>query len=116
MYLYMHIHTLYVVHNIVFTLLLMQAELEDLQHRAPEIAGRLVTRPQDMEKVVEQHIQHYRENMLRNLEDFIIQHNQQHVIELDANLSSKELFRVLSTLYIHVHVHSFITANSCMYM
>jgi len=72
---------------------LLQAELENLQHRAPEIAGRLVTRPQDMEKTVEQHIQHYRENMLRSLEDFIVQHNQQHVIELDANLSPKELFR-----------------------
>ena len=82
----------------------MQAELENLQHRAPEIAGRLVIRQQDMEKTVEQHIQHYRENMLRNLEDFIVQHNQQHVIELDANLSPKELFRVWSTLYMYNHL------------
>ena len=34
------------------------------------------------------------------LQDFIISHNQQHVIELDANLPPKELFKVLG----HVHI------------
>ena len=69
-------------------------ELDSLQHRATEIAGRLVGRPEDTEVRVQQEIQHYREAMLRSLEDFIIQHSQQYVIELDANLPPQPLFRV----------------------
>ena len=71
-----------------------QVELDSLQNRAMEIVSRLVTRPEDKEVRVQKEIQHYREAMLRSLEDYIIQHSQQHIIELDANLPPKELFRV----------------------
>ena len=71
-----------------------QVELDSLQHRASEIASRLVQRPEDSEARVKSEIQYYRENMLRCLEDYIEQHSQQHVIELDANLSAQQLFRV----------------------
>ena len=72
-----------------------------MQHGATEIAGRLVSRPEDNEIRVQNEIQYYRDTMLHCLEDYIIQHSQQHVIELDANLSIRDLFRVR---IIHVHI------------
>ena len=71
-----------------------QVDLDSLQQQATEIVSRLVGRPEDEEVRVQKEIQYYREAMLRSLEDYIIQHSQQHVIELDANLPPKELFRV----------------------
>lgn len=71
-----------------------KVELDSLQHRAMEIADRLVCRPEDMEVRVQEEIQHYHAAMLRFLEDYMIQHSQQHVIELDANLPPQELFKV----------------------
>ena len=58
------------------------------------MTGRLVKRPEDNEVNVQREIRYYREAMLRCVEDYIIQHSQQHVVELDANLSPRELFRV----------------------
>ena len=68
--------------------------MDSLQNSASEIAGRLVRRPEDAGETVKSEIQDYRESMLRCLEDYIEQHSQQHVIELDANLSPQQLFRV----------------------
>ena len=45
-----------------------QRELENLDHLAPDIAGRLVQRSQDLPSAVEEQITHYKENMLRTLE------------------------------------------------
>ena len=70
-----------------------QVELDSLQNRAVEIASRLVRRREDTEMTVKNEIKHFRESVLRHLEDYIIQHRQ-HVIELDANLTAQELFRV----------------------
>ena len=84
--------------------LITKVELDSLQHRAIEIADRLVCRPEDMEVRVQEEIQHYHAAMLRFLEDYMIQHSQQHVIELDANLSPQELFRVGGEVFVHVHV------------
>ena len=43
------------------------------------------------------------------MQDYIIAHNRQHVIELDANLTPLELFKVgifaRYIIYIHVDVH-----------
>lgn len=86
-----------------------QVELDSLQHRATEIVGRLVCRPEDSEMRVKQDIQYYREAMLRSLEDYIIQHNQQHVIELDANLAPRDLFRV-NVLH---HTSAAVTVHVC---
>ena len=45
-----------------------QRELENLDHLAADIAGRLVQRAQDLSSAVEEQITHYKENMLRTLE------------------------------------------------
>ena len=45
-----------------------QRELENLDHLAADIAGRLVQRSQDLSSAVEEQITHYKENMLRTLE------------------------------------------------
>ena len=46
------------------------------------------------------------------IQDYIIAHNRQHVIELDANLTPLELFKVgVSVLY----VHDLYTMHQCMY-
>ena len=45
-----------------------QRELENLDHLAADIAGRLVQRSQDQSSAVEEQITHYKENMLRTLE------------------------------------------------
>lgn len=79
-------------------------EPDNLQHRAVEIAERLVCRPEDMEVGVQEEIQHYHAAMLRLLEDYMIQHSQQHIIELDANLPPQELFRVCGEALVHVTI------------
>ena len=45
-----------------------QRELENLDHLAADIAGRLVQQSQDLPSAVEEQITHYKENMLRTLE------------------------------------------------
>ena len=72
-------------------------ELDSLQQ---QVTGRLVCRPEDVEVRVKQDVHYYREAMLRCIEDYIIQYNQQHIIELDANLLPRDLFRVHTHLYI----------------
>ena len=62
------------VHTYTFPLLITfppscpQRELENLDHLAADIAGRLVQRSQDQSSAVEEQITHYKENMLRTLE------------------------------------------------
>ncbi|XP_019849767.1 PREDICTED: adenylate kinase 9-like [Amphimedon queenslandica] len=70
-------------------------EVDSLHLLAPNIADRLVIRARDKMANVKEEIKYYKENVLSHIEDYIIQHNHQYVIELDASLSSKELFRSL---------------------
>ena len=49
-----------------------QRELENLDHLAADIAGRLVQRSQDLPSAVEEQITHYKENVLRTLEVGIV--------------------------------------------
>ena len=91
---YQKCHTTYTLYVRAYMYTFSKVELDSLQHRAMEIADRLVCRPEDMEVRVQEEIQHYHAAMLRFLEDYMIQHSQQHVIELDANLPPQELFKV----------------------
>ena len=96
--------------------------MDSLHLLAPNIADRLVIRARDKMATVKEEIKHYKEQVLNHIEvkctaqlmiclsfpfpspsfppslspsqDYIIQHNHQYVIELDACLSSKELFKV----------------------
>ncbi|KAI0210314.1 Adenylate kinase 9 [Lamellibrachia satsuma] len=61
----------------------------------PEIIKRLVKRPEDMEAFVPDNIKMYKSNMLRLLEDYMADHNQQYLLELDANKPSHVLLREL---------------------
>ena len=60
----------------------------------PEIIQRLLRRPEDMVDNVGETLRRYKTNALRLLEDYMADHDQQFVIELDANLAPSELFQV----------------------
>eukprot|EP00731_Ephydatia_muelleri_P001091 Em0001g1091a len=70
-------------------------DLESVNHLATDICGRLVQRFQDLPQQAEQQISTYKTKLLRAVENFIIEHDQQFVIELDANLPPHMLFRSL---------------------
>eukprot|EP00731_Ephydatia_muelleri_P001087 Em0001g1087a len=70
-------------------------DLESVNHLATDICGRLVQRFQDLPQQAEQQISTYKTKLLRAVENFIIEHDQQFVIELDANLRPHMLFRSL---------------------
>ena len=70
---------------------LFQGESNEL---SPETIGRLIRRPEDLEENVEKGIGMYKDKMLRLLEDYMADHDQQYLIELDANKPVKVLFPV----------------------
>ncbi|XP_064400448.1 adenylate kinase 9-like [Halichondria panicea] len=78
-----------------FTEDLVKLDNADEQLVTEALTKRLVQRSMDLKSSVCQHLQDYRENVLTKIEDFIISHNQQFVIELDANLPPKQLFQSL---------------------
>jgi len=49
-----------------------QVDVENIQHLAPDIAGRLVRRPEDLPNQIEQSIELYKNNVLVPLEVHII--------------------------------------------
>lgn len=59
-----------------------------------EVVERLVKRPEDLPKHVVQNIKNYKHNLLRILEDYMADHDQQYLIELDANKNINILFQV----------------------
>ncbi|KAF6022986.1 hypothetical protein EB796_018705 [Bugula neritina] len=50
-----------------------------------DTVSRLLVRPEDLPDHVVTNVAHYRSAMLRILEDYMADHSQQHLIELDAN-------------------------------
>lgn len=68
---------------------------EEQEEITPELVARLVTRPEDLPQNVAANIRKYRDMMLRTLEDYIADHDQQRLIELDANENPKVVFRSL---------------------
>ena len=60
-------------------------------------------RPEDMPDHVKQNIQEYRSSMLKILEDHMTDHNQQYLIELDAN----QAITVLEKVSIYATAHFF---------
>lgn len=65
----------------------------------PETIERLLVRPEDMPDHVRQNILEYRNSMLKILEDHMVDHNQQYLIELDANQSIVVLEKVCRIRY-----------------
>ncbi|KAI8508323.1 adenylate kinase [Branchiostoma belcheri] len=63
----------------------------------PEILARLVKRVEDLPEYITHNIQEYKDNMLRTLEDYMADHDQQYLIELDANSNHRLLFTQLMT-------------------
>ncbi|XP_018429496.1 PREDICTED: adenylate kinase 9 [Nanorana parkeri] len=57
-----------------------------------EILDRLVHRPEDFPENVEERIRLYKDTILRPVEDLMIDHDPQYVIELDGNKKPEELF------------------------
>jgi len=57
--------------------------------------SRLLVRPEDLPDHVVTNVAHYRSAMLRILEDYMADHSQQHLIELDANQPVNVLEKVL---------------------
>ena len=61
---------------------------------APEIIERLVRRPEDLPSHVQENVVQYKSNVLRILEDYMADHDQQYLIELDGNKHVNILFKV----------------------
>lgn len=69
-------------------------EQDELAELPPEIIERLIKRPEDLPVHVVQNIVKYKDRMLRILEDYMADFDQQYLIELDANKPSKVIFQV----------------------
>lgn len=93
--------------------------MENIQHLAPDIVGRLVRRPEDLPDQIEHSIELYKNNVLvplevhivinqytylvcviLSLQNYIVEHNRQYLIELDANLPPLDLFKVIICLLV----------------
>ncbi|XP_041351641.1 adenylate kinase 9-like isoform X3 [Gigantopelta aegis] len=61
----------------------------------PEVVERLITRPDDLPEQVEQNIRNYKNNMLRMLEDYMADHDQQYLVEMDSNQMCAVIFKQL---------------------
>ncbi|KAJ7363546.1 Adenylate kinase [Desmophyllum pertusum] len=72
-----------------------QREEEEREEITPELVARLVTRPEDLPQNVASSIKKYRDMMLRTLEDYMADHDQQRLIELDGNENPKVVFKSL---------------------
>ncbi|KAM5165186.1 adenylate kinase 9 [Mantella aurantiaca] len=57
-----------------------------------EMLDRLVHRPEDFPENVDERIRLYKDTILRPVEDLMIDHDPQYLIELDGNKKSEELF------------------------
>jgi len=62
--------------------------------------SRLLVRPEDLPDHVVTNVAHYRSAMLRILEDYMADHSQQHLIELDANQPVNVLEKVLFLFFV----------------
>lgn len=62
-----------------------------------EIVKSLLTRPEDLLEQTNQSIQKYKSNMLRILEEYMMDHNRNRVIELDANQPVEILIQQIIT-------------------
>lgn len=60
-----------------------------------EVLERLIKRPEDMAEQVEENLGKYKTNMLRILEDYMADHDQQYLIEMDGNQTVLSLFKQL---------------------
>jgi len=60
-----------------------------------EVLERLIKRPEDLPKQTEENLGKYKTNMLRILEDYMADHDQQYLIEMDGNQTVLTLFKQL---------------------
>ncbi|KAH9524991.1 Adenylate kinase 9, partial [Bulinus truncatus] len=72
-----------------------EEELVDNIELAVEVLQRLVRRPEDMPEYVADNINKYRNNMLKILEEYMADHDQQYLVELDGNESPLNIFKQL---------------------
>ncbi|CAI9737012.1 Hypothetical predicted protein [Octopus vulgaris] len=66
---------------------------EDTEELSAEDLERLIQQPVDMEAPAKDSIEKYKLNTLRIIEDYIISHDQQYVLELDANQPAQTLIQ-----------------------
>uniref|UniRef100_A0A8C5WHZ4 Adenylate kinase 9 n=1 Tax=Leptobrachium leishanense TaxID=445787 RepID=A0A8C5WHZ4_9ANUR len=71
---------------------LIEEEEEDIQS-LKDVMERLVCRLEDLSENVNERIKLYKDSLLRPLEDLMICHDPQYLIELDGNKKPDELFR-----------------------
>ncbi|XP_075453717.1 adenylate kinase 9 isoform X2 [Ascaphus truei] len=69
-----------------------EEEGEDIQGLKDVLKKQLVYRPEDFPENVDERIRLYKNILLRPLEDLIIDHDPQYLIELDGNKKLEELF------------------------
>ena len=60
-----------------------------------EIINRLIVRNEESEENIQKKLKEYQDHILGKLEDFLSSHDQRKLIELDGNLSAKDLFNNL---------------------
>ncbi|XP_071818767.1 adenylate kinase 9-like isoform X4 [Apostichopus japonicus] len=75
------------------------AGIEEFPDDKPELSAemieRLVQRPEDLPVHVTESVKIYKEKLLKMFEDYMADHDQQYLIELDANKPVSQLFREL---------------------
>ncbi|XP_033125059.1 adenylate kinase 9-like isoform X4 [Anneissia japonica] len=72
-----------------------EGEIDAVPELSFEILERLVRRPEDLAAYVTANIKSYKNGMLRLYEDYMADHDQQYLIELDGNKTPGTLFKDL---------------------
>ncbi|CAE1265244.1 AK9 [Acanthosepion pharaonis] len=74
-----------------------EEESDETEELSPEIVKNLLTRPEDLPEQADRSIQKYKSNMLRIMEEYMIDYDRDHVIELDGNQPVEVLVQQIIT-------------------
>ena len=89
-----------------------EAEDIEVEELPPEIIERLIKRPEDLPLHVAEDIANFKDRVLRIIEDYMADFDQQYLIELDANKPVKTLFQeLLSRLQCFVLRHAAVASR-----
>ena len=82
----------------------LQVDPLPVVHPSTEVCNRCTVRITDLEAAVDEHLQWYRENVLRKVEDFMAGWDRQKLVELDANQPQEELYKASIAISVYLSV------------
>lgn len=74
-----------------------EEESDETEELSPEIVKNLLTRPEDLPEQADRSIQKYKSNMLRIMEEYMIDYDRDYVMELDGNQPVEVLVQQIIT-------------------